>query len=82
MWCEWEGVGEGANVIFGRRVKWKKRMEKMMIDAARSGGGGLRSGQKNALDLCTNNVMTNIGDMGDEGVRIERGTPAERVVNM
>ena len=23
--------------------------------------------------------MTNIGDMGDEGVRTERGTPAERV---
>ena len=49
---------------------------------AHSGSGGLESKQKNALDLCRNNVFTNIGDMWDGVVHTERGTPAEKVVSM
>ena len=46
MWCEWGGVGEGVNVIFGRRVKWKKRMEKMMMDERAPVEGACKVGRK------------------------------------
>ena len=46
MWCEWEGVGEGVNVIFGRRVKRNKRMEKMMVDERAPVEGACKVGGK------------------------------------
>ena len=57
-------------------------MEKMMVDERAPVEGACKVGGKNALDLCSNNVLTNMGGMGDGGDRTERGTPAERAESM
>ena len=69
-------------MIFGRCVKRNKRMEKMMVDERAPVEGACKVGGKNALDLCSSNVLTNMGGMGDGGDRTERGTPAERAASM
>ena len=39
------------------------------------GGGGLKDGQKNILDLSMSDVVTNMGEMGDGGDRTKRENP-------
>ena len=39
------------------------------------GGGGLKGGQKNVLDLSMSDVVTNMGEMGDGGDRTKRENP-------
>ena len=46
------------------------------------GGGGLKGGQKNVLDLSMSDVVTNMGEMGDGGDRTKRENPAERIESM
>ena len=36
------------------------------------GGGGLKGGQKNVLDLSMSDVVTSMGDMGDGGDHTKR----------
>ena len=46
------------------------------------GGGGLKGGQKNVLDLSMSDVVTNRGEMGDGGIVLSARTPAERIESM
>ena len=39
------------------------------------GGGGLKGGQKNVLDLSMSDVVANMGEMGDGGDRTKRENP-------
>ena len=46
------------------------------------GGGGLKGGQKNVLDLSMSDVVTSMGDMGDGGDHTKRENPCKRVATM
>ena len=44
-------------------------------ERAHPGGGGLKGGQKNVLDLSMSDVVTSMGDMGDGGDHTKRENP-------
>ena len=46
------------------------------------GGGGLKGGQKNVLDLSMSDVVINMGEVGEGGTVPSARTPAGRIESM
>ena len=53
-----------------------------MVVSEHPGGGGLKGGQKNALDLSMSDVVTSMGDMGGGGDHTKRENPCQRIATM
>ena len=50
-------------------------------ERAHPGGGGLKGGQKNVLDLSMSDVATGMGNMGDGGDHTKRENPSRESSN-